>query len=77
MTDLFQTSGTSPTTDFICENHVSLFLLFPRSTPAKMWIQEKLPLDHMTFADAVVIEPRYVWAILLGLQENGLVVTRG
>ena len=64
MTDLFQTSGTSPTTDFICEN-------------AKMWIQEKLPLDHMTFADAVVIEPRYVWAILLGLQENGLVVTRG
>jgi hypothetical protein len=77
MTDLFQTSGTSPTTDFICENHGSLFLLIPRSVPAKIWIQENLPPDHMTFADAVVIEPRYVWAILLGLQENGLVVTRG
>jgi hypothetical protein len=31
----------------------------------------------MTFADAVVIEPRYVWAILVGLQDDGLVVTRG
>jgi hypothetical protein len=31
MTDLFQTSGTSPTEfDFICENHGSLFLLIPR-----------------------------------------------
>ena len=77
MTDLFQTSGTSPTTDFICENHGSLFLLIPRSAPAKIWIQENLPPDHMTFADAVVIEPRYVWAILLGLQDDGLVVTRG
>jgi hypothetical protein len=74
MTDLFQTSGTSPTTDFICENHGSLFLLIPRSAPAKMWIQEKLPRDHMTFADAVVIEPRYVWTILLGLQDDGLSV---
>jgi hypothetical protein len=77
MTDLFQTSGTSPTSDFICENHGSLFLLIPRSAPAKMWIQEKLPPDHLTFAGAVVIEPRYVWAILVGLQDDGLVVTRG
>jgi hypothetical protein len=77
MTDLFQTSGTSPTTDFICENHGSLFLLIPRTAPAKIWIQEHLPPDQLTFADAVVIEPRYVWTILLGLQDDGLVVTRG
>jgi hypothetical protein len=24
-----------------------------------------------------VIEPRYVWAILVGLQDDGLVVSRG
>ena len=77
MTDLFQTSGTSPTTDFICENHGTLFLLIPRTAPAKTWIEENLPPDHMTFADAIVIEPRYVWAILIGLQDDGLVVTRG
>jgi hypothetical protein len=72
------TSGSSPTqTDFVCENHGSLFLLIPRSAPAKIWIEENLPEDRMTFCDAVVIEPRYVWAILLGLQEDGLVVSRG
>jgi hypothetical protein len=77
MTDLFQTSGTSPTSDFICENHGTLFLLIPLNAPAKIWIQENLPPDRITFGNAVVIEPRYVWAILLGLQDDGLVVTRG
>ena len=74
MTDLFKTSGTSPTPDFMCENHGTLFLLIPRTAPAKIWIEENLARDHMTFADAVVIEPRYVWAILVGLQDDGLSV---
>jgi hypothetical protein len=74
----YATSGTSPTEpDFICENHGSLFLLIPRNAPAKMWIQENLPPDRMTFCDAVVVEPRYVWRILAGLQDDGLVVSRG
>jgi len=77
MTHLFQTSGTSPTTDFICESHGTLFLLIPRTAPAKMWIQENLPPNYMTSGDAVVIEPRYAWAILAGLQDDGLVVSRG
>jgi hypothetical protein len=76
MTDLFQTSGTSPT-DFVCENHFSVFLLRPTTPAASDWIEAHLPDDRMTFGDAVVVEPRYVWAILVGLQEDGLVVTRG
>lgn len=76
MTDLFQTSGTSPT-DFVCENHGSIFLLRPTSLAASDWIQEHLPDDRLTFGDAVVVEPRYGWAILAGLQDAGLVVTRG
>jgi hypothetical protein len=72
------TSGSSPTLcDFVCENHGSLFLLIPRSAPAKTWVEENLPPDRMTFCDAIVIEARYVWAILVGLQDDGLVVTRG
>jgi hypothetical protein len=71
------TSGSSPTQpDFVCENHGSLFLLIPRSAPAKIWIEENLPEDRLTFCDAVVIEPRYVWVILDGLQEDGLTVGR-
>jgi hypothetical protein len=77
MTDLFQTSGTSPTeADFVCENHSSIFLLRHVSPAASDWINEHLPADHLTFGNAVVIEPRYVWAILNGLQEDGLTVSQ-
>jgi hypothetical protein len=76
--DSFVASGSSPTptgSDFICQNHGSLFLLIPLSPPASTWIEENLPSDRMTFGDAVAIEPRYVWAILSGLQEDGLTVS--
>jgi hypothetical protein len=75
--DSFVASGSSPTPDFLCENHGSIFLLRPISPPAFAWIEEHLPPDRLTFGNAVVIEPRYVWAILVGLQDDGLVVTRG
>jgi hypothetical protein len=75
--DSFASSGTSPTPDFICENHCSIFLLRPISPAAFDWIEEHLPSDRLTFGNAVVIELRYVWAILVGLQDDGLVVTRG
>jgi hypothetical protein len=76
----FTTSGSSPGVtdpDFICENHLSLFLLRPLSPAAFDWIEENLPSDRLTFGDATVIEPRYVAPILLGIQDDGLVVSRG
>ena len=74
----YATSGTSPGQyDFVCENDSSVFLLRPVSPAAKAWIEEHFPPDRITFGNAVVGEPRYVWAILLGLQDDGLVVTRG
>ena len=73
----YATSGTSPTADFVCENHGSVFLLRPVSPAALAWIEEHLPPDRITFGNAVVIESRYVWAILVGLQDDGLVVSRG
>jgi hypothetical protein len=77
--DSFVASGNSPTpsgSDFICQNHGSIFLLIPCTTPATIWIEVHLPSDRMTFGDGVVIEPRYVWAILAGLQQDGLTVSR-
>jgi hypothetical protein len=72
-TDSFVCSGSSPTEpDFICENHGSVFLLRPISPAAFEWIEENLPNDRLTFGNATVIEPRCVWAILLGLQDDGL-----
>ncbi len=75
--DSFVASGSSPTVDFLCENHGSVFLLRPVSPAAFAWIEEHLPPDRIAFGNAVVVEPRYVWAILVGLQDDGLVVTRG
>jgi hypothetical protein len=74
-------SGTSPThvgADFLVENHFTLFLLFPRSESAKIWCDENLSPDRMTFGLGIVIEARYFWPILEALQNEGYaVVSRG
>jgi hypothetical protein len=75
--DSFVASGSSPTEngpDFRCENHGSIFLLFPLSQSAQSWVEEHLPTDAQWFGNAVVIEHRYVWAILEGIQNDGLAV---
>jgi hypothetical protein len=75
--DSFVASGTSPTSDFRCENHGSIFLLHPLSQSARSWIEENLPSDAQWFGNAVAVEHRYIWAILEGIQNDGLVVARG
>jgi hypothetical protein len=72
--DSFVASGSSPTGDFLCENHGSIFLLRPASPAANSWISDHLAEDHMTFGDAVVVEHRYIWAILEGIRNDGLAV---
>jgi hypothetical protein len=78
MIDAFQTSGTSPTSesgpDFRCENHGSVFLLIPITQPALSWIEENLPSDAQWFGNGVAIEHRFIWAILEGIQSDGLAV---
>jgi hypothetical protein len=80
MTDTFFTrSGSSPgkgtsEPDFVCEYHTSLFLLRPLSPAAFDWIADNLPLNRLTWGTATVIEPRYVWPIILGIQDSGLSV---
>jgi hypothetical protein len=74
--DSFVGSGSSPTVDFRCENHGSIFLLFPLTQSAQSWVDERLPADAQRFGNAVVIEHRFVWAILGGIQNDGLAVSR-
>jgi hypothetical protein len=75
--DSFVASGTSPGVDFRCENHGSVFLLYPLTHSARFWIKENLPSDVQWFGRAVAVEHRHIWAILEGIQNAGLVVTRG
>jgi hypothetical protein len=70
----FEASGTSPTPDFLVENHGTIFLLQPLTPAANFWIDEHLPEDHLTFAGAVVVEHRYILDIVRGAIAEGLVV---
>ncbi len=72
--DSFVASGTSPTFDFRCENHGSVFLLTPLTQSGQSWIEENLPSNAQWFGNGVVVEHRYIWAILEGIQNDGLAV---
>jgi hypothetical protein len=74
--DSFAASGSSPTlTDLVFENHGSLFLVRPVSKSAQLWLDENVGDENtLTFAGAIVCEPRYVEAIAQGAIEAGLVV---
>jgi hypothetical protein len=76
--DSFVASGTSPTDsaglDFRCDNHGSVFLLYPLSETAKSWIKDNLPSDAQWFGNAVAVECRFIWPILEGIQIDGLAV---
>jgi hypothetical protein len=74
MTDLFRTSGSSPTPDFEFESRGSVCLLRPVTPIAKTWIEENLSEDRMMFCNEVVIEPRYVGHILDGIRADGFEV---
>jgi len=77
MINAFQSSGTSPTEigpDFRCENHGSVFLLISVTQSAHSWVEENLQSDAQWFGGGVVVEHRYIWAILEGIQNDGLAV---
>ena len=71
-----QASGSSPSPDFVVENHFTIFLLRPLTPAAKSWVQENLPdeSNRMDFAGSVVVEHRYISEIVRGAQADGLVV---
>jgi len=74
--DSFAASGSSPTVDFICENHSSIFLLKPLTDSATSWVEEHISQDngYQPYFPTVVIEPRYVADIVEGIQNYGLAV---
>jgi hypothetical protein len=78
--DTFAASGSSPTSennpDFRCENHGSLFLFYPLTQSAQFWIEQHFPEDAHWFGNATVVEHRFIWTILNGIQNHGLAVSR-
>ena len=74
--DSFVASGSSPTLDFLCENHGSIFLLRPLTSSATSWIEEHIGQDngYQPYFPTVVVEHRYIADIVAGIQGDGLAV---
>ena len=62
------------TMDVRVENHGSLFLLRPTTPEAEAWLEENIADDAQTLGNATACEPRYVEAVVEGMQADGLVV---
>ncbi len=60
--------------DVNIENHGSLVLIRPLTEAASDWLDENISEDAQHFGGAVVVEPRYVEAIVEGMQNDGLEV---
>jgi hypothetical protein len=58
--------------DFQVVDHGTLFLLYPNTRRARRWVKENLPQDHMRYADASVVEPRYINDITDGIRADDL-----
>lgn len=70
-------SNSESQADFFFQNHGSLCLLQPLTPAGEVWFNEHLPIDNpetQFFGDSIVIEPRYVAAILEGIRNDGLQV---
>jgi hypothetical protein len=75
--DSFAASGSSPTIDFLCENHGNIFLLRPLTPSATSWIEEHLGQNkgYQPYFPTVVVEHRYIADIVDGIQNDGLAVS--
>jgi hypothetical protein len=58
--------------DFTVQNEGNIFLFRPHTRAARSWIADNIPNEAQTFGNAVVVEHRYILAIVKGIQESGL-----
>ena len=65
-----------PAPDFTIQNEGSIALLHPITGAAHDWVSNHIPEDAQRFGDAIVIEHRYVFDVLFGIDADGLVVTQ-
>lgn len=61
------------TSDFRIQDTGSNFvLLYPTSEAGKNWLGEHVPEDALWYGAGLVVEHRYLEALLLGIEQDGL-----
>lgn len=73
----FVSSGSSPSPDFSIRDEGSILLLTPQTEPAREWIDTHIGPDngYQPYFPTIVIERRYVAAILEGIRDSGLTLS--
>jgi len=78
--DSFSVSGSSPTKkktkwDFRVEFHGAILLLVPLSDGGLRWIEKHIGADngYQPYYPTVILEPRYIDDVLVGIRRKGLV----
>ena len=61
--------------DVTIQNHGSIARIVPHTKAARAWIDEHIGPDngYQPYYPNVIVEPRYVEAIIEGMTESGLV----
>jgi hypothetical protein len=62
--------------DFQLFNHISIWGLQPLTLAAETWISEHLPVDALRHCDQIIVEPRYLEPILIGIEDDGLTLNQ-
>jgi hypothetical protein len=55
-------------------NHHSIVLFHLTTPEASAWVEENVACEAQFFGTALVVEPRYVAALVAGMREDGLEV---
>jgi len=55
-------------------DHGTIVLLEPLTEAAQEWVADNISPDAQTWAGSIVVEPRYVENIVLGMQDDGLAI---
>jgi len=62
-------------TDFRVFYDGSVSLVTPETPAAHEWLSEHVPADAPWFGDALAVEPRFLDALIDGIEGDGLAVT--
>ena len=57
-------------TDFILEDHGTVFVLQPVTRPANIWAQRRVAKESAEYAGGIAIEPRHLDDILQHIRDH-------
>ena len=65
---------TVSTPELLVRDAGTLFLFCPLTPCARAWIEEHVQPDAQWFGNALVVEHRYAFALLVGMKDDGLLL---